>query len=101
MNDNDCTQLGFDDLTSTFNPVTAVLAIDGIEYACTPTVVGTGPYVISAVTNSFFAGPAHPSPGAATVLAYGVHTAEARVTASDGITTLAQPFPAFRISPDT
>ena len=99
MNDNDRTVLGFDDLTSTFNPTTVVLAVDGTEYACTPTVTGTGPYVISAVTDTYFAGPAHPTPGGATVLAYGVHTAEARVTASDG-TTLAKPFPAFRISPD-
>lgn len=100
MNDNDRTVLGFDGLTSTFNPTTVVLAVDGTEYACTPTVDGSGPYTISAVTNTYFAGPAHPTPAGATVLAYGVHTAEARVTASDG-TTLSKPFPPFRISPDT
>lgn len=96
MNDNDRTRLYADNLTTTFTPTVVVLAVDGVEYPCTVNTTGTGPYVVNATTTGYFAGPAHPTPAGATVLTYGIHTAEARLTSSDG-TTLARPFPPFRI----
>lgn len=99
FNDNDRRKLTIDGLSSTIQPTSVALAIDGTEYPTAPTTTGSGPYAVSAVTTGWFAGPAHPSPNGAVVLAYGIHAIEVRVTASDG-TTLARPFPSFRISPD-
>ena len=98
FNDNTRTRLYVDNLTSSFNPTTVKLAVDGIEHDCTVAAAGTGPYTLTVTTTDYFAGPAHPTPAGATVLAYGVHTVEVRVTASDG-TTLAREYPAFRIEP--
>ena len=98
FNDNDRRRIYIDGTTTTFAPTAVKLAIDGTEYDCTTTTTGTGPYVSDATTTGYFAGPAHPTPAGATVLAYGTHTVEVRVTGSDG-TTLAKEFPAFRIQP--
>lgn len=96
MNDNDRCRLTVENLTCTFNPTTVTLAIDDTEHPTTLTVTGTGPYTVAATTLDYFAGPAHPAPSGATVLGYGIHTAEARVNASDG-TTLTRSLPSFRI----
>lgn len=98
FNDNDRRLLQISGVTSSFQPTSVALAIDGTEYPCTPTTTGSGPYTVGGVTTGWFAGPAHPTPAGATVLAYGTHTVEVRVTASDG-TTLAREYPAFRIEP--
>lgn len=98
MNDNDRTRFHVDNLASTFSPTSVKLAVDGTEYDTSVVTTGSGPYVSTVTTTAFFAGPAHATPAGATVLAYGLHTVEVRITGSDG-TTLAKQFPSFRIQP--
>lgn len=98
FDDNDRKRIYDDGIVTTFAPTSIKIAIDGVEHDCTLEVAGTGPYATNATTTGFFAGPAHPTPAGATVLTYGVHTVEVRVTSADG-TTLAKRFPSFRIQP--
>ena len=89
LNDSSRLQIRIDALRFTQDPTggTLVLTVDGTDHACTwdgPATQDGGTWTRAAHTNDFFAGPAVPigAVSGATVLGYGVHAAELRLTLS-------------------